>query len=551
MAQRRRRGLGSSSRPSPRARGAPARRAAGRPHAARARSTRSLGQEEVLGPGQAAAARDRGRPAPLADPLGPARLGQDDARPRDPPHDPRPLRGDERRALGRQGAARGPEGGGGAPARARAAAPSLFIDEIHRYNKAQQDALLSHVESGDVVADRRHHREPVLRGQRGAALALPGGGAEAAGRARSSWQVLRRALADAERGLAALAAPRWTTTRSRSWPRRLGRRRAHRAQRARAGRDHAAPGEDGRRRVDLEAMRRRSRARRCSTTARARSTSTSSARSTSRSATRTPTRASTGWRACWRPARTRSTWRAGWCASPPRTSASPTRRPWCWPWPRSRPCTSSACRRAPSRSPSSSCTWRRRPRATRSTVAYGEAAQDALTTRAEPVPLWIRNAPTGLMKETRLRQGLSLRPRRGGRRGRDGLPARRAARAGATTAHRRAAQEAGRGAERLEAARLVRRAREGASGYALSDRDGREEDPRRGRRPDRARRPRQILAQQGYEVTTAGSGEDALAILLDRSQLRPLHPGREHAGHERLRGLPHASARTRRPRTRR
>jgi putative ATPase len=27
----------------------------------------------------------------------------------------------------------------------------LFIDEIHRYNKAQQDALLAHVESGDIV----------------------------------------------------------------------------------------------------------------------------------------------------------------------------------------------------------------------------------------------------------------------------------------------------------------------------------------------------------------------------------------------------------------
>src|SRR5687768_2505387 len=27
----------------------------------------------------------------------------------------------------------------------------LFIDEIHRYNKAQQDALLGHVESGDVT----------------------------------------------------------------------------------------------------------------------------------------------------------------------------------------------------------------------------------------------------------------------------------------------------------------------------------------------------------------------------------------------------------------
>jgi putative ATPase len=32
-------------------------------------------------------------------------------------------------------------------------------------------------------------------------------------------------------------------------------------------------------------------------------------------------------------------------------------------------------------------------------LAYGAAAEDALTTRAEPVPLWIRNAPTGLMKQ--------------------------------------------------------------------------------------------------------------------------------------------------------
>jgi putative ATPase len=32
-------------------------------------------------------------------------------------------------------------------------------------------------------------------------------------------------------------------------------------------------------------------------------------------------------------------------------------------------------------------------------VAYGEAVKDALETRAEPVPLWIRNAPTGLMKD--------------------------------------------------------------------------------------------------------------------------------------------------------
>ena len=32
-------------------------------------------------------------------------------------------------------------------------------------------------------------------------------------------------------------------------------------------------------------------------------------------------------------------------------------------------------------------------------TAYAAAARDALETRAEPVPLWIRNAPTPLMKQ--------------------------------------------------------------------------------------------------------------------------------------------------------
>ena len=50
----------------------------------------------------------------------------------------------------------------------------LFIDEIHRFNKAQQDALLPHVEAGTVDADRRDHREPVVRGQRRAAVARQG-----------------------------------------------------------------------------------------------------------------------------------------------------------------------------------------------------------------------------------------------------------------------------------------------------------------------------------------------------------------------------------------
>jgi putative ATPase len=45
----------------------------------------------------------------------------------------------------------------------------LFVDEIHRFNKSQQDALLPHVEDGSVVFVGATRREPLLRGERGAA----------------------------------------------------------------------------------------------------------------------------------------------------------------------------------------------------------------------------------------------------------------------------------------------------------------------------------------------------------------------------------------------
>jgi putative ATPase len=79
----------------------------------------------------------------------------------------------------------------------------LFIDEIHRYNKAQQDALLSHVESGDVILI-------------GATTENPSFEVNAALLSRSRVVVLKpldeeqlgavlvRALADPERGLAGL-----------------------------------------------------------------------------------------------------------------------------------------------------------------------------------------------------------------------------------------------------------------------------------------------------------------------------------------------------------
>jgi putative ATPase len=80
----------------------------------------------------------------------------------------------------------------------------VFIDEIHRYNKSQQDALLAHVESGDVVLI-------------GATTENPSFEVNAALLSRSRVvvlkplsqeqivEVLTRALADAERGLAASA----------------------------------------------------------------------------------------------------------------------------------------------------------------------------------------------------------------------------------------------------------------------------------------------------------------------------------------------------------
>ena len=87
-------------------------------------------------------------------------------------------------------------------------------------------------------------------------------------------------------------------------------------------------------------------------------------------------------------------------------------------------------------------------------VAYGDAARDALETRAEPVPLWIRNAPTGLMKELGYGRGyVYAHDEEEGVAAMDCLPE--------GLAGRRYYRPTDRGAERdlaarLEAARLVR-----------------------------------------------------------------------------------------------
>ena len=69
-------------------------------------------------------------------------------------------------------------------ARTSGRATVVFVDEVHRFNKSQQDAFLPHVESGLLHLHRRDHREPVVRGQLGAALARHRACAEAARRRR-------------------------------------------------------------------------------------------------------------------------------------------------------------------------------------------------------------------------------------------------------------------------------------------------------------------------------------------------------------------------------
>lgn len=95
-------------------------------------------------------------------------------------------------------------------------------------------------------------------------------------------------------------------------------------------------------------------------------------------------------------------------------------------------------------------------------TAYGEAVADVLTTRAEPVPLWIRNAPTTLMKELGYGKGYRYaHDEPEGVAGMDCLPE--------SLRERRYYRPTDRGGEgevarRLEAARLVREARRSEPG---------------------------------------------------------------------------------------
>ena len=273
----------------------------------------------------------------------------------------------------------------------------LFIDEIHRYNKAQQDALLAHVESGDVVLIGATTENPsfevnaallsrcrvvVLKPLDTAQLAL----------------VLRRALADEERGPRTLRR-RGRRRRHRLPGRHLRRRRAHRAQRPRDGGHHRARARTAGARVDLEAMQ-QAFARKALLYDRAGEEHFNIISALHKSIRNSDADAGLYWLARMLEAGEDPLYvarRLVRFASEDVGLADPQAL-----------VVAMAAQQAVhfigmpegalalaelvvylAAAPKSNAVY----------LAYGAASQDALTTRAEPVPLWIRNAPTGLMKQ--------------------------------------------------------------------------------------------------------------------------------------------------------
>ena len=331
----------------------------------------------------------------------------------------------------------------------------VFIDEIHRYNKAQQDALLAHVESGDVVLIGSTTENPsfevnaALLSRCRVVVLKPLAAADLV-------DVMRRALADTERGLGAV--PTEVADEALEFLAQASDgdgRTALNVLELAAG--AATPGEDRRRRVDLEAMR-QAFARKALLYDRAGEEHFNLISALHKSIRNSDADAGLYWLARMLEAGEDPLYvarRLVRFASEDVGMADPQALP-----------VTMAAQQAVHfiGLPEGALALAQAvvylaaaPKSNALYSAYDEAARDALTTRAEPVPLWIRNAPTPLMKDLGYGKGYryahdeaegvaamdslpeSLRDRR------YYLPTNRGAEASV--------------AERLEAARLIRQRR--------------------------------------------------------------------------------------------
>ena len=198
----------------------------------------------------------------------------------------------------------------------------LFIDEIHRFNKAQQDAFLPRVEAGDIVLIGATTENPsfevnsalLSRSKVYVLKPLEHG-------ARSS-EILRRALTDDERGLGArgVAADDDALAGIARYANGDARVALNMLELAAA----TARDDQDRSTRALVSELAQNRALLYDKSGEEHYNLISALHKSMRNSD--PTRRCTGWRGCWRLARIRSTSRGGWCGSPPKTSATPIRR---------------------------------------------------------------------------------------------------------------------------------------------------------------------------------------------------------------------------------
>jgi putative ATPase len=328
----------------------------------------------------------------------------------------------------------------------------VFIDEIHRFNKAQQDALLAHVESGDIVLIGATTENPSFE-VNAALLSRSRVVVLKPLQADQLLSVLRQALADGERGLAGLEpevdedALRFVAEAS-DGDARTALNVLELAVTA------AEPGTDGRRHVDLAAMR-EAFARKALLYDRAGEEHYNIISALHKSIRNSDADAGLYWLARMLEAGEDPLYvarRLVRFASEDIGLADPQAL-----------VVAMAAQQAVHfiGMPEGALALAElvvylaaAPRSNAVYVAYGAAASDALETRAEPVPLWIRNAPTGLMKDLGYGKGyLYAHDEAEGVSGMDCLPE--------SLAGRRYYQPTERGSEkdigsRLEAARLVR-----------------------------------------------------------------------------------------------
>ncbi len=328
----------------------------------------------------------------------------------------------------------------------------VFIDEIHRFNKAQQDALLAHVESGDIVLIGATTENPsfevisALLSRSRVVVLKPLAEADLVA-------VLRKALSDVERGLGSL--PSEVTDEALVFLARAADGDARTALNVlELAVTVAVPGEDGRRPVDLAAMQ-QAFARKALLYDRAGEEHFNLISALHKSIRNSDADAGLYWLARMLEAGEDPLYVArrlvrfasedvGLADSQALVLAMAAQQAVHFVGLPEGALALAQLVVYLAAAPKSNAVYR----------AYGEAVQDAMTTRAEPVPLWIRNAPTGLMKDLGYGKGYAYaHDEAEGVAGMECLPE--------GLLGRRYYQPTDRGAEadlaaRLEAARLIR-----------------------------------------------------------------------------------------------